>query len=1038
MTNHVSRRNILKLGSAAAALPLLAWYASPSNAVAAMAPAVTGISGLSLQPFQLSNVALGPGLMAQKRELILNFARGYDERRYVNVFRANAGLKPLADVVPLPAGGWEGLDGEANGNLRGHFTGHHMSMLAQAFASTGEAVFASKLGNLVSSLHECRQALSQEPTVQSTEGRVYATAADVARGSYVYGSLPAGSVDGLTSMTFAAWVRPTAAVDWVRIFDFGNDVKTYAFLTQRDNNGVPRFAITQNWAAGEQTIVGSSPLPLGEWSHVAVTLGNGTGTLYVNGKQAGQNNAMTLTPAALGHRANVWLGRSQYNDPLYAGAYQDVNIWSTALTPVQVNELTTTKAAASSVRAGDVVSLACDETSGSTLNDASGKGRHATIRRTWGVPSHPGFLAAYPETQFIELETRTTSDYTRVWAPYYTAHKILKGLLDAHTATHDPKALDLALGLCDWMYSRLSKLTPEVRQRMWGIFSSGEYGGIVEAILETYGHSGSPEHLQLAKYFNLDYLIDACAENRDVLTGLHANQHIPIFTGLMLLHNATGEERYFSAARNFWNMVVQKRLFSIGGTSTGEFWRGPNEIASTLNDTDAETCCAYNMLKLSRELFFKEQNPAFMDYYERALMNQILGSKQDQQDAELPLATYFIGLQPGAVRDFTPKRGTTCCEGTGMESATKYQDSAYFTTEDNSSLYVNLYIPSTLNWQTRNITITQATTYPFEQRTKLTVSGSGQFDIKLRVPAWATAGFNVRVNGVPLDTAATPGSYLNIARSWANGDTLDVDMPFPLRAERANDDATVQTLMYGPIHLVARDARTSLLPVGLYAAAKLDGDLSRAAEPIAGKPLHFMLGGVELAPFFEGTTDAFHSYFRRTEPTVVFDGINSGVSNPARPDKTTLLDDIWSTAPFQNKSFFLQRVSEVTKTWVTAGSLSQTDADRIYSAAEKATFASSGQSLAVSATAGTRCVAGKVVLTVEATNADTVPMEITITSAYGQKSFASVQPGKKAVHAFTTRAASIVAGKATVQAKATRDGQLRNLSLDAPYSAGTC
>src|SRR5699024_11000948 len=157
-----------------------------------------------------------------------------------------------------------------------------------------------------------------------------------------------------------------------------------------------------------------------------------------------------------------------------------------------------------------------------------------TLRRTWGGPSHPGFLAAYPETQFITLETMTRPDYQVVWAPYYTAHKILKGLVDAYRTTQDARALDLADGLCDWMYSRLGKLSAEVRQRMWGIFSSGEYGGIVEAIIDLHAITG--KHLELARLFDLDSLITACAENRDVLDGLHANQHIPIFTGLLRLH----------------------------------------------------------------------------------------------------------------------------------------------------------------------------------------------------------------------------------------------------------------------------------------------------------------------------------------------------------------------------------------------------------------------------------------------------------------------------------------------------------------------
>ncbi|RPE45877.1 beta-L-arabinofuranosidase (glycosyl hydrolase family 127) [Streptomyces sp. Ag109_O5-1] len=267
--------------------------------------------------------------------------------------------------------------------------------------------------------------------------------------------------------------------------------------------------------------------------------------------------------------------------------------------------------------------------------------------------------------QFILLESMTGSDYTKVWAPYYTAHKILRGLLDAHTATGDERALDLASGMGNWMYSRLSVLPAATLQRMWGIFSSGEFGGIVEAVYDLHQLTGKAEHLALARLFDLDSLIDACAADTDALNGLHANQHIPAFTGLVRLYDATGEERYLTAAKNFWGMVVPHRMYGIGGTSTGEFWKARDVIAGTIGATTAESCCAYNMLKLSRALCFHEQDPAYMDYYERALYNQVLGSKQDRADAEKPLVTYFIGLTPGHVRDYTPKQGTTCCEGTG-------------------------------------------------------------------------------------------------------------------------------------------------------------------------------------------------------------------------------------------------------------------------------------------------------------------------------------------------------------------------------------
>ncbi|MFC0105411.1 beta-L-arabinofuranosidase domain-containing protein [Kibdelosporangium aridum] len=871
----IDRRSLLKV----AVVAPLATTATTGQAFAESAPP-------ALRPFALRDVTLSGGVFADKRALMLAYARGYDVNRLVQVFRANAGLPTGGAVAP---GGWEGLDGEANGNLRGHYTGHFLSMLAQAYGSTGEPVFAEKISTIVGALVECRAALRRDPVPLSVPGR-FGTGLEFIRGSYQYLDLPPNVLGGSAAVTLSAWVKPTHASTWARIFDFGNDTTRYMYLTARNNNGVPRFAITTNGGGSEQAINGTASLPLGEWSHIAVTVEGTTGVLYVNGSQVAVNTAMSLNPAVLGQVRNNWVGRSNYAaDPAFAGVLDDVNIWSRALTASEIAGLR------NSPGKGDLASYSFD----SGLSDA-------TLRRTWGSPSHPGFLAAYPETQFITLETMTRSDYTVVWAPYYTAHKILKGLLDAYLNTGDARALDLSTGMADWMYARLRKLSAEVLQRMWGLFSSGEFGGLVEAITDLHQITGNADYLALAKLFDLNSLIDACAANRDVLEGLHANQHIPIFTGLVRLHESTGEQRYLTAAKNFWDMVVPHRMYSIGGTSEREFWRARGAVASTLTDVNAETCCAHNMLKLSRSLFAHDQNPKYMDYFERALVNQILGSKQDQADPELPLVTYFIGLAPGSVRDYTPKQGTTCCEGTGMESATKYQDTVYF--QHPEGLYVNLYMPSTVRWQ--NVTVTQTTAYPFEQASELRISGNATFDLHLRIPGWARKGVTVTINGSHHVGKPTPGSYLTISRAWRSGDTVRVEMPFTLRAEQALDRPDVQSLMYGPVHLVARDSRTAMLEFSLYRNATLSGDLVRSLTPVAGKPLHYTLDGVELAPFFEGTADPFHSYFRRVEPRVVFGGLDAGVANVVR-DGTSFLDTVWSAAPFPTKTDFVTRVDRV-------------------------------------------------------------------------------------------------------------------------------
>ena len=286
-----------------------------------------------------------------------------------------------------------------------------------------------------------------------------------------------------------------------------------------------------------------------------------------------------------------------------------------------------------------------------------------------------------------------------------------------------------------------------------------------------------------------------------------------------------------------------------------------------------------------------------------------------------------------------------CCDGslqqaagTGMESATKYQDSVYFATADGDGLYVNLFSSSTLDWAEKGVSITQTTNFPVEQGTTLTVTGKATFDLHLRVPAWAQDGFEVTINDRVLTRKFTPGTYTTISRVWRTGDTVRISMPFRLRVERALDDPAKQTLFYGPINLVARDARTTYLPIGLYRNAGLSGDLAGTLTPVENAPLRFTLDGVEIAPFLEGTEDPTHVYFQRVEPRVVFGNVDSGVANPAKGDGTTLLDEIWAAAPFRTRYQLIDQVKLTKEEWEAAGLLSAADAKKVVNTARKASY----------------------------------------------------------------------------------------------------
>jgi hypothetical protein len=167
---------------------------------------------------------------------------------------------------------------------------------------------------------------------------------------------------------------------------------------------------------------------------------------------------------------------------------------------------------------------------------------------------------------------------------------------------------------------------------------------------------------------------------------------------------------------------------------------------------------------------------------------------------------------------------------------------------------------------------------------------------------------------------------------------VKIDFPFQMRVEKTLDDPTLQALFYGPINLVARDSRTTYLPLGLYRNAALSGDLLPTFTPVAGKPLHYTLDGIEFAPFFEGTEDPTHVYFRRAEPKIVFGTLDSGVANPTITGGTTFLDVLWAAAPYPTRSAFLQAVNATVASWVKAERLSVAAGEQVMLTARSASY----------------------------------------------------------------------------------------------------
>lgn len=919
------------VAGAAVAGPVLAG-AAPASAAAPI-PSKPRVNGLPVPsswravPFDLDQVVLAPSIFTEKRDRILAYARAYPADRILSNFRVAAGLDSLG---AQPPGGWD----DATGNLRGHYSGHFISMLAQAWAGTGEAVFKDKLDYIVTGLKECQDAWALKvgqpgtpPPAPTWDGGL------VLSGEGQYVGLPDATVDGLKEFTIAVRVKLSERRTWSRVFDFGTGTTVNMFLTA-DAGAGPRFAITTSGSGNEQRISGTTPLPENQWVHLAVTLGGGVGTLYVDGAVAGTNSAMTLSPVDLGAPKNNWIGRSQYGDALLKGTVGGFDLFDRALTAAEVGALAAGLGAAGSGAGGPAGAGAAvhgnlawyrfDETSGTVVADASGRHWDAAVVTGPGGPpgpSHAGFLAAYPETQFIQLEQYTT--YPAIWAPYYTCHKIMRGLLDAHTLTGDATALEIVRGMGDWVHSRLSILPREQLDRMWALYIAGEYGGMNEVMADLFALTGDEKFLRTARCFDNTALLAACVADTDALDGRHANQHIPQFLGyLRMYENGEGRD-YRTAAKNFFGMVVPHRTYVHGGTGQGEVFRKRDAIAGTIvNTTNAESCAAYNMLKVARNLFLHAPAAELFDYYEKALVNQILASRRDADSTTNPLVTYMVPVGPGARRDYG--NIGTCCGGTGLENHTKYQDSIYFRSARGDVLYVNLYIPSTLDWRARGLSMTQTGDFPRSDRTTLTITGHGRLDLRLRVPSWAATSFAVKVNGRDVKVRGGCGAdgYVSLARVWRSGDRVEVRFPFRMHVEKALDDPTLQALMNGPVALIAKSASTSYLSRSWYGSLPLSGDLATVATGFG--------------PFYSGDADAYHAYFRRDEPLIVFDGQDSGVPNHAETGGTTFLDRLWAGAPFANRRAFERAVDSTARAWQKGGLLSRTEVSAVSAAAGKA------------------------------------------------------------------------------------------------------
>jgi uncharacterized protein len=493
-----------------------------------------------------------------------------------------------------------------------------------------------------------------------------------------------------------------------------------------------------------------------------------------------------------------------------------------------------------------------------------------------------GYVGAIPGGDELWAKVRARDIQTSgfrlngVWAPWYTLHKQFAGLLDAYWNTGNKDALQVAKQLADWAIDVTSALDDADWQKMMVC----EYGGMNEALANLYGVTGEEKYLVLSRKFHDTAVLHPLAEGIPDLTGLHSNTQIPKIIGVARQYELIGDDSLKSVADFFWQQMVDDHSYVIGGNSMGEFLDEPGHLNDRLEATTAETCNTYNMLRLTRHLFTLEPKARYADYYERALYNHILAS----QDPDTGMFTYYMSLKPGHFKTYsTPEGAFWCCVGSGMENHVKYGEAIYF--HDDDGLYVNLFSPSELNWKAKGVTVRQETRFPDEGRTRLVISTQKptQFTLHLRHPLWADQAPVVTVNGKAVATPNNPGSYIELNRTFSDGDVVEMNIQMHLRMESMPDNPNRVAIMYGPIVLGGllgtegmpaggpfSDSDTAFIeeptpdvPVFVPPA----GPLENWIKPIAGDPLTFHTVGagrpqdVVLKPFYRIHRERYSIYW---------------------------------------------------------------------------------------------------------------------------------------------------------------------------------
>ena len=389
--------------------------------------------------------------------------------------------------------------------------------------------------------------------------------------------------------------------------------------------------------------------------------------------------------------------------------------------------------------------------------------------------------------------------------PAYCYDKLVCGLIDSHKYVGDPDAFAILERTTNTAIPHLPGHAVE-HGKNWRPGTDESYTWdesytMPENLFLAYQRGAGKRYRDMGKQYLHDLVLDRLAAGQNDLAGRHAYSHVNMLSSAMQAYLTLGDEKYLRAAKNGFD-IVAAQSFATGGWGPDEQLRKTDspDVFDSLSNThnSFETPCgSYAHFKLTRYLLRVTRDPRYGDSMERMMYNTILGAMPLESDGH---TFYYSDCNLQGKKIYSNHRWP-CCSGTHPQVAADYRINTYL--RDVRGVYVNLYIPSTVNWTQDGTTVslTQKSEYPHDSQVQFEIRASKPVDlaVNLRIPAWAE-GASIAVNGKR--EAATAGTFARVQREWKSGDRIELELPLRPRLEAIDvRHQDVVALLVGPLVL---------------------------------------------------------------------------------------------------------------------------------------------------------------------------------------------------------------------------------------------